>query len=390
MQPEEPAAPPTPPEAPPPEAPEPEPAARADAEPERLGTIFFFALLLLSVASLGLLFFGYAADFVLALLFASLGAPAFHRLQARLGGRRALAAALVCLALVVLVALPLVYLVTSLSAEAAHAFEATRSSLSNEKVEAALFGEGRIAVQLRRGAELLGLEYSPAAVKAAVGKVSGTVASAIYKEVNAAVANVLAAAFHFAIVVAMLFYLLLDGPALKRFLRGLSPLPEAQEDLLARKFHDVGYAILLGNGVGSVLQGALGGLAMWLAGLPSALLWGTVMAIAAFLPLVGVSAVAIPASIYLALQDRVVTAVIFAAFTLGQGFLVENVLKTKLIGDHMQMHNLLIFLSLLGGIAAFGLIGLLYGPLLVALFLTLAELYQSDYRRRLLRADDGR
>jgi predicted PurR-regulated permease PerM len=208
------------------------------------------------------------------------------------------------------------------------------------------------------------------------------VASFIYEQVNTILSNVLRAVFHFAMIMVAVFYLLIDGARLKRFLFRLSPLPSREEELLATKFSDVGRAILVGNGVGSVLQGTFGGLMMWAFGLSSPVLWGTVMSIFAFLPLIGISVVTIPSALYLLIIGRTGAAIAFFVICSTVSLLIENVLKTKLIGSHMQMHDLLIFLSLIAGITTFGVIGILYGPLLVTLFLTLAELYEAHYRRR--------
>ena len=103
----------------------------------------------------------------------------------------------------------------------------------------------------------------------------------------------------------------------------------------------------------------------------------------AFLPLIGIGIVTVPSTIYLIATEKYWTAAIFFGFCSTMSLLVENVLKTKLIGDQMKMHNLLIFLSILGGIGTFGIIGILYGPLLVMLFLTFVELYQRNYKHRI-------
>jgi predicted PurR-regulated permease PerM len=138
--------------------------------------------------------------------------------------------------------------------------------------------------------------------------------------------------------------------------------------------------VLIGNGVGSVVQGIVGGIAMMLVGLPSPVLWGTVMSIAAFLPVFGVSVVVIPAGIYLILQGQTAEGVAFIAICLSVALVLENVLKTKLMGFGVRVHDVPLFLGILGGLAGFGLLGLLYGPLIVALFLTLTDLYMSHYR----------
>jgi predicted PurR-regulated permease PerM len=100
--------------------------------------------------------------------------------------------------------------------------------------------------------------------------------------------------------------------------------------------------------------------------------------------MVGNSLVTVPAALYLFAEDRPLAAGLFFAFVTAQGLLLDNVVKTRLMGRDMRMHDLLIFTSVLAGIGAFGLLGVLYGPLVVALFLALAELYERHYRRSLV------
>jgi predicted PurR-regulated permease PerM len=146
----------------------------------------------------------------------------------------------------------------------------------------------------------------------------------------------------------------------------------------------VGRAIIFGNGVGSVAQGVLGAIAMALAGFESPVMWGTLMALAAFLPMVGISIVTLPSTIYLAAHGRYAAAIVFFVVTGAMALVFENVVKTRLIGSQVRMHDFVILLSILAGVGLFGLMGLLYGPMLVALFLVLLELYQARYRPELV------
>lgn len=356
--------------------------ADLESSPEPLATAMFFSLFMLSLGSLVYLFSGFVTDLILALLLSAMAVDRYRAILPRVGGRTWLASAITCAIIVVLVAIPITLLITSLSSEAAHAFDATKGAVTAEQVQEFLFGSHPVAVTLRKISTTVGLDFTPETVKDFITKVGGTVAAFVYEQLNALLSNVVRAVFHFAMIMVAVFYLLIDGTRLKRFLFRLSPLPSREEELLATKFGDVGRAILVGNGVGSVLQGAFGGLMMWAFGLSSPVLWGTVMSIFAFLPLIGISVVTIPSALYLIIIGRTGAAIAFFVICSTVSLLIENVLKTKLIGSHMQMHDLLIFLSLIAGITTFGVIGILYGPLLVTLFLTLAELYEAHYRRR--------
>ena len=357
--------------------------------PEILANRFFFALFLGAFVALLYLFWAFVNDMIIALLIAGLSYPMQRWLRIRLGGRRHLAAGLVTTLIVIIIAVPTSFLVTSLSVEAAAAFDAGRHAVTGEKVRDFLFGDSVAAGYLRQIADYAGVEFTPESVRNAIASTATTIATFIYLQMNSILANIVSGVFHFVIIVVFVFYLLLDGRRFKRFVFELSPLAHEEEELLARKFADVGKATLFGNGIGSVLQGVLGGVAMWAVGLPSPVLWGTIMAIFAFLPLVGISLVVIPATLYLLIDGQIVEGIAFFLFCGTQALIMENVVKTRLIGNHMKMHNLVIFLAIIGGIAAFGVIGILYGPLIVVWFLTMCELYQRHYIFR-FRSDESR
>lgn len=349
---------------------------------DALAVIFFLFLFAGSIWGVARLFGAFWTDIVLSLVFSALASAPYARLVRKLG-RPLLSATVVCASVVVLVAIPTSFLVVSLAAEAANAVELTRTTVSIAQLEELMFGEGWLADRIRYVSATTSYEITPESVNELVTGIAGTLAALVYEAANGVLTNVVSGLFHFMIIIALVFYLLVDGARFRRFLFRLSPLPDAHEALLLDRFGDVGRAILFGNGIGSAVQGVLGGCAMAAAGLPSPVLWGTVMTIFAFLPLVGVSVVVFPATAYLALTGKYLAATAFFVFCGVMALIVENVVKTRLMGSHMQMHDMLIFMAVIGGLAVYGVLGLLYGPLWVALFLTLADLYERFYKQKI-------
>ncbi len=328
----------------------------------------------------GYLLWDFVTDMVLGFLIAG-GCRAYYlRVLERTNGNRTLAGALVTVVVAIVIALPTVWLLTSLSRQAASAYDTVRGALAEAAVQEALRGEGWVGRNAFQLCELVGIEYTPEAFRESSATVAGSMASFLSSQLNSLVTNVVSAIYHFAMMLVFVFFGLIDGPAIKRRVFELSPLPDEEEERIVTTFRNVGGAILMGNGVGSVLQGALGGLAMWAVGLSSPLFWGTVMSVFAFLPLVGIHAVSIPATLYLVIQGRYTAAMGFFLFCILESVLIENLLKPRLMGSRMQMHSMLIFFAVLGGIGSFGLVGLLYGPLIAAFFLTVVDLYERSYR----------
>jgi predicted PurR-regulated permease PerM len=351
--------------------------------PHSRGTLAFFAVVLATALYwFGYLLWDFLTDMVLGFLIAGGCRSYYLKLCARLGGRQALGAAIITMAVAVVVALPTLWLVTSLSQQAANAYTTVSGALAEEHVRSALHGEGWVGRHAQNLGNLVGVKYTPDTFRANAADAAGTIAAFLSTQLNSLLANVLAAIYHFALMLVVVFFGLVDGPAIKRRVFDLSPLPDSEEERIVLTFRNVGGAILLGNGVGSVLQGLLGGLAMLSVGLPSPLFWGAIMTVFAFLPLLGIHAVSLPATLYLMMRGRVTAAIIFFAFCLIESVLIENLLKPRLMGSRMHMHSMLIFFAVLGGIASFGLVGLLYGPLIAAFFLTVIDLYERSYREQ--------
>ena len=179
----------------------------------------------------------------------------------------------------------------------------------------------------------------------------------------------------------VIYFLLLDGDKLVAFIVDLSPLPSDQEWLLIDKFNDIAGAILIGNGLGGFIQGILGGLAFWIFGIPSAFLWGVIMGLLAFLPIIGIGVVFIPTAIYLFLKGKVAVSIFFIIFYFILSMGVEYFFKPRLVGHRVKMHPLLVFLAIIGGLKLFGFLGIIYGPLIVTGFLTLADIYRMNYQQ---------
>lgn len=116
-------------------------------------------------------------------------------------------------------------------------------------------------------------------------------------------------------------------------------------------------------------------------GLNSPFLWGVIMAFLAFLPLVGIGAVFLPAALYLFIKGRIASAIFFVVFYIVLSGSIEYIFKPKLVGGRVKMHTLLVFLSIIGGLKLFGILGIIYGPLVVTTFLTLTDIYHSNYQK---------
>jgi predicted PurR-regulated permease PerM len=183
-----------------------------------------------------------------------------------------------------------------------------------------------------------------------------------------------------ALVVFTMFYLFRDGDRLRDAVYEMLPLERVQSHSITIRTRDVIAATLYGVLVIAAIQGTLGTFIFWVLGMPSPLLWGVVMFFLSMIPMAGSFLVWIPAAVFLAVTGSLLK----AAILVGWGILVigtiDNFLSPRLVGKRARLHELLIFFSVLGGLQVFGVLGLVLGPVVVAITLALIEMVREAHR----------
>lgn len=192
--------------------------------------------------------------------------------------------------------------------------------------------------------------------------------------------NVATTLFGLVMMLLAMFYLFRDGPALVGFLEDVSPLSNERQRRILDEVTGMIRVTMTSSFVVAAVQGASGGLVYWILGLPSPLFWGALMALLSLLPVLGAWLVWGPMAIVLLFSGH--TGKGIALLVLGTLLVsgVDNVLRPALIAGRAQMNGLLIFISLLGGVAAFGFLGIILGPVLVATFVGLLKGYRESVR----------
>ena len=179
------------------------------------------------------------------------------------------------------------------------------------------------------------------------------------------------------LVVFTLFYFFRDGGRIRHAAYEMVPLQRVQwQDILTRT-QDVIAATVYGVLAISAIQGVLGTFIFWALGLPSPLLWGVVMFFLSMIPMAGAFLVWVPAAIYLALTGALVKAGILAVWGVLVIGGIDNILSPRLVGRRARLHELLIFFAVLGGLQVFGVLGLVLGPVVVAMTLALIEMVRQ-------------
>jgi predicted PurR-regulated permease PerM len=328
--------------------------------------------------ALGWLLWPFISVIILATVITGVFNPIYRYLNQKVNPTPA--SLITCLIIFLVLFIPVSIFVGILANEAYALYLSAREALASNPFKE-LIENSEIVERINQLLANFGITITGEEVNRAIAEVGRFVGLYLYEQARSMTANILSFVVNFFFLLLIIYYLLIDSQRLVSFIVGLSPLPDDQDEKLIQKFKDMAGAILIGNGLGGLIQGTLGGVVFAFFGFQSAFLWGVIMALLAFLPIVGIGAVFLPAAVYLFLQGRVGAGIFFIVFygLLSGG--IEYFFKPKLVGKRVQMHTLLVFLSIIGGLKLFGILGIIYGPLVVTAFLTLTDIYESSYRR---------
>ena len=317
-----------------------------------------------------------------ATLLGSLLAPANGRLAARLGGRARLASAITTTLTVVLFMLPVAVIAGAVAAQAAQLLH----KLNDEALQAtdAMALDLSRVPWLEQPLDWLGKHAGISIVQVqdwlvAAGK---HVLTFLASTGGTFVLGALGTLVSFLLMLFVLFFVLRDGPALAQKIVRMLPIEERMRGKLWQHLRDVTRAVFMGIGVTALVQGMLVGIGFWIAGLPSALVFGVLAALFALVPLVGTVIVWGPGALYLASLGDYGHAIFLTLWgTIAVG-MVDNFLRPLLISGRAEVPTLAVFVGVMGGLQAFGFIGLFVGPIVLGLLVALFR-FQSD-------AADGR
>jgi predicted PurR-regulated permease PerM len=297
--------------------------------------------------------------------------PVRMRVQPRLGPTRT--ALLLTLGVLVLLVIPVVFVGATLIAEGGPAVRYLETQLQNQGGPAGWFHQGWEWARSR--APFLPTEQEAIArVTASVGKAAEFLAAQAGGLLKGA-ANFL---FALLITLGVLFFMLRDAEAFRAALRRVLPFGGEQNERLLGIARDLVSASVTSTLAIAALQGLIGGVVFALLGIDGWVLWGAIMGILALLPLVGATLVWLPVAVWLALSGSLVKGIVLAAvgvLILGN---VDNVVRPLLLSGKAQMNTLVLIISLMGGVSAFGFIGIVLGPLVAALLTALVESYHAE------------
>jgi len=348
----------------------------------RFATSFFAACFLLVGYLLYLVFRSFFSIFVWATVLTVVFYPLYERMLKGTRGRRGAAAFITCLLILILIILPVTVLGILLGQQSVALYHNLQSNIG------AFGGEASAKLQDLQSRPwvqwFLGFARSwfraekidlPGLIQETVSVVSRFVVA----RAPSLLAGVGGLLYSFLMVFITMFFLFKDGPAIMEFVRASSPLPAVYETEIIKKFEDVSYATFYGSILTALVQGTAGALLFWALGISSPLFWGALIAFVSLVPIVGAFLVWVPMSCYLMLSGHTARGILLLAIGGLVVSSIDNVLKPAIIRGRTDMHPLLVFLSVLGGMEAFGFLGVLLGPLVVAIFLSFLNFYRLRF-----------
>ncbi len=336
-----------------------------------------FVLVLLVVVGLGYL--GMIRQFLIALvlaaIFAGLLYPFYCRVRVLFGGR-SLAASLATLVICTLVAgLPLVLFVGVVASEAIQVTEKVRPM-----VQGALASDVPLAERVPDWVPFA--EYVDPYRETILRK-AAQAASAAGRLLVSNLSNVTRGTLGFLlglfVMLYAMFYFFIRGPDMLRALQSLLPLSAEDRKLVVDRGLGVTQASLKGILVIGAIQGVLVGVAFWAAGLTGPAFWGTVVFLLSAIPGLGAPLIWLPAAIYLIATGEVgagIALIAWGAIVVG---LVDNLLRPMIVGQGARLPDVVVLVSILGGIAAFGAPGIILGPVVAAMLDTVLEIYRRIF-----------
>jgi predicted PurR-regulated permease PerM len=312
-------------------------------------------------------------------IIATLFSPMYHRLLPKCRGCPTLAAFVTLLIVVVIVIFPLAFIATSLVHEASQAYQRLQSG----EFKPALYLHG-VFDALPTWITTLLDRFGLADFDILQRRVTALLTQATHFIATQALSigqntfEFIASAF---ITLYLAFFLIRDGDTVALALGRAIPLKPLHKQELIEKFITVIRATVKGNLLVSAIQGASGGLAFWFLGVSGALLWAVLMAFLSLVPAVGSALVWLPVSLYFLATGALWQGIALLAYGVLIIGLVDNLLRPMLVGKDTRMPDYIVMITTLGGIAVFGINGLVMGPVIAAMFMAVWHIFVTQQKQ---------
>ena len=331
----------------------------------RLAAALFYGVVLLLAYLVYLIFEPFLEPLAWAAVLAVVFYPLHDHLQKRWG--KTWAATVDTLFVTAIVVIPAIFVASAFVRQGVEAGRSIQQGLSSGRFER--LNDAWLWVQHRFPAE------NPADLAGMLRGWADRIASMAAARLGDVLRHVATALFDLGVMVFAMFYFFRDGEMVMQRLRAVLPFETFYRERMIREAHDLIFASVTSSLVAALVHALIGGITFHIAGIQSPLFWGVMMGFASLLPIVGSSIIWGPAAIWLIATSHVGRGIFVIAVCAGLVGLVDNVIRPWLISGRAQLGGLLIFISVLGGIAVFGILGVVLGPIIVASAASILDIY---------------
>lgn len=331
----------------------------------------------LATLAISALFIGMIWDFLIALLlaavFSAMANPFYRKVLDKVGSRTGIATAITLVILILGVLIPTLGLVFVAATQASELTADIVTFVNGLDTDGTSFNVPEW-MPFREA-----IQSAAPQIASKAGELAGKLAGFFVSSLSAATQGT--ASFFmslFILMYAMVYFLQEKTSVLAQLMR-YSGLPATFQQQLVDRTVSISRATIKGTLLIGIAQGVLGGIGFWVVGIPAAAFWGAVMMIASVIPGVGPALVWAPAVIYLLATGETVSAIglgLWCGLVVGT---IDNVMRPALVGKDTQMPDLLVLVSTLGGLAMFGAVGLIIGPVIAGLFTTMWDLFLAVF-----------
>ncbi|HBB02204.1 MAG: hypothetical protein US89_C0002G0048 [Candidatus Peregrinibacteria bacterium GW2011_GWF2_38_29] len=297
-------------------------------------------------------------------------------------GRKSIASIVMCLLMIVVIIVPLIVFIMYLANEALSAYALLEQKMQSGAIDSyfSSTSKGGLLYDIKaRLAPIMKIE--PTYMKSAITDVAKNISNFLVDKSAELLKNATTMLIGFIFTLFTMYFFFKDGEVLIQKAVHLLPLPNKYEKILLSKLSQTTRSIFQGIFATAIAQGFMAGIGFWIAGVPNAALWGTLAGFFSMLPYIGTATIWLPASIVLLTSGHVSSGVFLILWGLFIVSTVDNVVKAFVIGGGMKTYPLFVFFVVFGGFLAFGFPGILYGPLVLTVFLSLLDIYKMEYAK---------
>ncbi|MCK9275421.1 MAG: AI-2E family transporter [Syntrophales bacterium] len=340
--------------------------------------LFLLAVLFLSLYLAFLLVKPFIHTIIISVLLASLIFPLKGHLLRFFHGRRNVTALMSVVIITFLIVIPVLVFIAALVSQAVDTINDISDWINEGNLERLLKHGWMKSVIDWFKVHLEFVEFRQSDVQSYLLQGSKNVGQFVIEQGAALLGNVTSLVFHFFVIIFITFFLIRDGEEMLGQIKYLAPLREEQKNQIIGRIKAVSRSALLGTFLTALCQAIVGGIGFAIVGIP-ALFWGTVLGFSSLVPVVGTSLVSIPAIGYLVITGKTAFAIFLAIWSVVLVGSVDNFVRPFFMRGEGRMSTFYIFLAIIGGIDLFGLMGLVYGPLILGFASVMIYIYRVEY-----------